>query len=232
MQVAIFCGGRGSRLYPYTENIPKPLIEIGGKPILWHVMKIFSHYGHNDFILCLGYLGEKIRQHFAGQKEGWNIEFVDTGMDTTKAGRLLKIADLISDDFFVAYGDDVSDVDVRKLYAFHKDHGKTATLTAVNPYSQYGIIEINAEMQVVDFKEKPRLDKWINGGFFVFKRAIFEHLGNGGELETQVFAELSRKRELMAYQHHGYWGSVNTFKDVLDLNGMWNSGKASWKVWK
>ncbi len=232
MKTVILCGGEGTRLREYTEAIPKPLVDVGGKPIIWHIMKIYSHYGFNDFVLCLGYKGEKIRQFFANNNsEGWKIEFVDTGEKSNKAERLMQVQHLIKDEIFLlAYGDDVSDVDIRKVIDFHMQYGKTVTLTAVNPESQFGVLNLDGD-KVAGFVEKPKLGVWINGGFFVMDKSIFKYLKKGNELEDQTFKELALKGEVMAYRHSGFWKCMNVFKDVMELNDLWGKGKASWKVW-
>ncbi len=233
MKTVILCGGEGTRLRELTESIPKPLVEVGGKPILWHIMKIYSHYGYNDFILCLGYKGEKIREYFANNNnEGWKIAFIETGEKASKAERLMQIRQLISEEnFLCAYGDDVSDVDIRKVVEMHRKSGKIVTLTAVNPESQFGVLKMDGD-KVAGFVEKPKLDSWINGGFFVFSRKIFDYLRKGHELEDETFKELASKGEVMAYRHKGFWKCMNVFKDVIELNDLWEKDSAPWKVWK
>ncbi|MBI2575317.1 NTP transferase domain-containing protein [Candidatus Woesearchaeota archaeon] len=233
MKTAILCGGEGTRLREYTEAIPKPLVEVGGKPVLWHIMKIYSHYGYNDFVLLLGYKGEKIREYFEkNNDESWKIEFVDTGEKSSKAERLMQAKKHIDSElFFTAYGDDVSDVDIREVLRFHNKHNKTATLTAINPESQFGVLDLNGDM-VGGFIEKPKLHTWINGGFFVFNKKIFNYLQKGKELEDHAFRELANKGELTAYRHAGFWKCMNVFKDAVELNDMWEKGNAPWKVWK
>jgi glucose-1-phosphate cytidylyltransferase len=234
MKVVILCGGEGMRLREYTDKIPKPLIEIGGKSILWHIMKIYAHYGHDDFILCLGYKGDKIKEYFeANGHEFRNVVFADTGLDSSKAERLKKIEKLVDgDDFFLAYGDDVSNVDINQILKFHLKKKKTATITSVNLASQYGILKLNGKCEITDFVEKPVLDCWINGGFFVLNRRIFDHIRKGMELEDDVFRKLSKEKDIVAFKHRGFWKSMNTLKDVKELNDMWESGRAPWKVWK
>lgn len=234
MKVVILCGGEGMRLREYTDKIPKPLIEIGGKPIIWHIMKIYSHYGHNDFILCLGYKGEKIKEYFeANGHEFGNIIFVNTGLDSNKAERLKKVEKLIDgENFFLAYGDDVSNVNINKVLEFHLKNKKTATITSVNLMSQYGILKLNEKNEITDFDEKPVLDCWINGGFFVLNKRIFCHIKKGMELEDDVFRKLAKAKEICAFKHRGFWMSMNTLKDVKELNDIWESGRAPWKVWK
>ncbi|MBU0929977.1 MAG: NTP transferase domain-containing protein [Nanoarchaeota archaeon] len=233
MKVVILCGGEGMRLRELTESIPKPLIEIGDKPILWYILKMYSHYGFNDFILCLGYKKDKIIEYFKDNKSGWNIEFVDTGEGSTKSARLLKIKKYIQDEeFFVSYGDDVSDVNIKNLLEYHKKNKKIVTLTAIHPTINYGIIELDENNMIKMFKEKPKLDHWINGGFFVFNRKIFDYIKEGYELEKEVFENLTKEKQICAFKHDGFWKSMNTFKDYQDLNNMFKSGNTPWEVWK
>jgi len=233
MQVVILCGGKGTRLRELTEDIPKPLVEIGGKPILWHIMKIYSHHGFNDFILCLGYKGSKIEDYFKKHKNDWSITFVDTGENSLKSQRLMQIKEYIKGDTFLcAYGDDVCDVDIKKIIEFHKKNKKIATLTAIPLYSQFGIVEIDKNGAVGSFKEKPRLnDYWFNGGYFVFDKKIFDYLDKG-ELEKEVFEFLASQKQIQAYRHEGFWKSMNTFKDTIELNQIWDKGQAPWQIWQ
>jgi len=234
MKVVILCGGEGTRLNEYTDKIPKPLIEIGGKPILWHIMKIYSHYGYNEFILCLGYKGEKIKEYFQSNDHGFeNVRFADTGLRNNKAERLKRVEKFIDgENFFLAYGDDVSNVNIKKILEFHLKNKKIATITTVNLVSQYGILKLNKKNEITDFEEKPVLDYWVNGGFFVLNKKIFSRIKKGMELEDDVFRKLSKAREICAFKHKGFWKSMNTLKDVKELNDIWESGSAPWKVWK
>lgn len=236
VKTVILCGGEGTRLREYTEAIPKPLVEVGGKPILWHIMKIYSHYGYDDFVLLLGYKGEKIKEYFEkiekNNSEGWSIEFLDTGEKSSKAERLMQAEKHITDDdFLLAYGDDVSDVNIKKVVELHRKSGKTVTLTAVNPESQFGILQLSGET-VTGFVEKPKLESWINGGFFAMSSRIFGFLKKGNELEDETFRELAGKGEIIAYRHSGFWRCMNVFKDVAELNELWEKGNAPWKVWE
>lgn len=233
MKVVILCGGKGTRLKELTEDMPKPLIEIGGKPILWHIMKIYSHYGFNDFILCLGYKGKLIEDYFKNNNsENWNIEFVDTGEESNKGQRIKGIEQYIKEEnFFVAYGDDVADVNIREILNFHIKNNKMVTLTAVNPSSQFGIMEISSNNEIIEFKEKPKLDHWINGGFFVFNKKIFSCIKDNYDLEKETFEDLVKEKQICAYKHEGFWKCMNTFKDTIELNELWNQNKAPWKVW-
>lgn len=228
MQVVIFCGGKATRLRPYSDELPKALIQIGDRPILWHLMKIYSRHGHNDFILCLGYLGNTIREYFQNpenREADWNITFVDTGEDSNKAERLRRVKDFIKEDnFLVAYGDDLSNVNINDVVKFHLDNNRIVTLTAVNPMSQFGIVELNGN-EVTQFKEKPKLDHWTNGGYFVFNKKIFDYLRSDWELEKEVFEKLVSEKQIVAFKHSGFWMTMNTLKDVIELNELWSNGE-------
>lgn len=231
MEVVILCGGEGTRLSEYTHKIPKPLVEIGGKPILWHIMKFYAHQGFNDFILCLGYKGEKIQEYFKDKPE-FKIKFVDTGLKSTKAERIKQIERYITnDDFFVAYGDDLSNLDLKKLLEHHQNKSKIVTLTTIRPDSQFGILHLDEEGIVKGFKEKPRLDNWVNGGFFIFNKKIFQYFKEGEDLEKEVFERLAKENQICAFKHEGFWKCMNTFKDTLELNKFWENNKAEWKIW-
>ncbi len=231
VQVVILCGGKGTRM---GENltIPKPMVRIGDKPVLWHIMKIYSHYGFDDFILCLGYRGEKIREYFQGKKD-WNITFAETGLDTNTGGRIKKIQRYIrGETFFATYGDGLSDINLIDLLKYHKRQKKVATLTVVKPPSPFGEVELGSNNLVADFKEKPILDHWINGGFFVFSKDIFEYVKETDVLEKDVFHQLVKGGNLVAYKHGGFWECMDTYKDNLQLNEMWRLNRAKWAVWQ
>jgi glucose-1-phosphate cytidylyltransferase len=232
MKTVILCGGRGTRLGEHGRSVPKALIKIGGKPIIWHLLSTYAHYGISDFVLCLGYLGDEIRNYFEGTDSGWTMQFANTGLDTNTGGRLKKVQDSLDDNdvFCVTYGDGLADVDITRLTAFHRSHGKIATITAVHPYSSFGLIDLGEDYSVLRFREKPLLKEWINGGFFVFDRRIFEYLDEDSTLEREPFEELSRKGEMMAYRHDGFWKCMDTFKDSLEFEQLWNDGPP-WKVW-
>ena len=228
MQVVILCGGKGTRLNEYTEDIPKPLIEVGNKPILHHLMDFYASYGHRDFILCLGYKAEKIREYFKGRAE-WNVQLVDTGADSNKAERLLKVKDRIkSDTFLLSYGDDLSDVNLEELEKFHRKNGKIVTLTAVPLLSPFGIVEINKNNEVSSFREKPKLSQFMNGGFYVMSKKIFEFIKPGYDLEKEAFEELAREKQIAAYRYEGFWKSMNTLKDVIELNELYKREETPW----
>ena len=232
MKTVILCGGRGMRLGEHGINIPKALIEIGGKPMLWHLLKYYSHFGLNEFVLCLGYLGSEIQAYFEAQPDEFKITFVDTGLDTNTGGRLKLIKNYLGEDeeFCVTYGDGLADVDLPALLQFHRSHHKTATLTAVNPRSQFGVLKLDNENSVTEFQEKPLLKEWINGGFFVFNRRIFDYLHDDSILEREPFELLANEREVMAFKHAGFWKCLDTYKDNLEFNQLWDDNEAAWKL--
>ncbi len=234
MKTVLLCGGEGTRLKELTESIPKPMVEIGGKPILWHIMKMYSHFGFNNFILCLGYKGEKITEHFEPLQEemGWNITFADTGAKTPTGGRILKIKKYIEDDvFFANYGDGLADIDLNKLLEFHKSHNKVATITTVKPLCQFGILKMD-DNRITSFIEKPPLKDWVNGGFFVFHKKIFDYLEDNLMLEREPFERLANEGEVYAYKLDKFWKCMDTYKDMEVLNKMWASKEAPWHMWK
>ena len=228
MEVVILCGGKGTRLSEYTQSIPKPMIEIGKKPILMHLMKFYASYGHKDFILCLGYKGGKIMEFFKNNKE-WNIKFVNTGEGSNKAERLTKVKDMIKGKTFIlSYGDDLCDVNVDELIKFHNAKKKVVTLTAVPMISPFGIIELGKDNEVINIMEKPRLKSLMNGGFYIMKKKIFDYIKPGYDLEKEVFKELARDKQIAAFKHDGFWKSMNTLKDVIELNELYDAGNTPW----
>ncbi len=260
MKAVILCGGKGERLREETEFKPKPLIEIGGMPILWHIMKIYSTYGVRDFILLLGYKGHMIKEFFLNfefmandftlnlrnkenkvmfhKEEGledWNITFLDTGGETNTGGRIARAKDqLEGEDFFLTYGDGVADINLDDLYAFHKKMGRILTITGVNPASQYGIIEVKDGI-AESFKEKPRLDGIINGGFFVCRPDIFKYLKKDIScvFEEDPMRNIAHDKQLAVYTHHGFWVAMDTYKQVQGVNKLWTSSETPpWKIWK
>ncbi len=235
MQVVILCGGKGTRMGSLTKETPKPLLKIGDKAVLWHLMKRFSHFGHTEFILCLGYLSEQIQEYFsqeANREKDWKIHFVDTGLESTKSERLKKVQHLITgDNFLLSYGDDLSSVDVPALVEYHCHNGKKVTLTSVPLHSDFGVLELNEKNQVQKFREKPRLSEyWINGGFYVCNKEVLQHLYLG-EFEEKVLPELAHQGEVIAFKFEGFWKSMNTNKDVIEFNQMVEAGKMPWKNW-
>lgn len=234
--VVILCGGKGTRMWPSTAEIPKPMMEIGGKPLLWHLLKRYSHFGYQRFILCVGHLAEHIIAYFINpehKEEHWTIEYVFTGTEATKSQRLSAVQKHITSDYFlVSYGADLSAVDIRQLVDFHLANKKIATLTSVPLYSNFGVIEINDQHEVHSFREKPRIEPyWINGGFFVFNRTIFDYLFKG-ELEKEVFESLAAEKQLAAYRFDGFFMGMDTAKDHQEFNQLFDSGKAPWVCWE
>lgn len=228
--VVILCGGKGTRMG--CENTPKPMFKIGTKPILWHIMKIYASFGIKKFILLLGYKKEKIKEYFLKQRE-WDIEFVDTGIDTNTGERIKKAKDFIKSDFFFAtYGDGLADINLGGLLEFYLKHKKTAVLTSVRPYSQFGIMSIDSHTNIIThFEEKPILDHWVNGGFFVFGREVFNYIKDNDILEKDTLKRLVNHKQLAAYKHNGFWECMDTYKDNLLLNDLWDTGKAPWAFW-
>lgn len=256
MQAVILAGGLGTRISEETSLRPKPMIEIGGKPILWHVMKIYSHYGIHDFIICLGYKGYMIKEYFANyflhmsdvtfdmannsmkihqnSAEPWKVTLVDTGEATMTGGRIKRVKDYVGDKTFcLTYGDGVGNVDIQKLVDFHRSHKNLATLTAVQPPGRFGALELKGS-SILRFLEKPHGDgAWINGGFFVLEPQVLD-LISGDEMiwEREPLAQLSQQGSLRAYFHEGFWQPMDTLRDKNHLEELWSSGKAPWKVWK
>lgn len=258
-KVVILCGGRGTRMKGETEMLPKPLIEIGGKPILWHIMKTYTHYGYKDFVLCLGYKGSLIKEYFfhyhvlsndftirlSNEREmkfhnqsdeiDWSVTLVDTGINTLKGARIKKIEPYIDGDLFLlTYGDGIADVNIDKLIDFHRSHGKIGTLTGVRPPSRFGDIVVDRG-RVMDFTEKPQASAGlINGGFFVFNRKIFDYLTTDERCDFEVGAleKLAKDGELMVYDHKGSWECMDTVRETEHLNERWNNNQAFWKVWQ
>jgi glucose-1-phosphate cytidylyltransferase len=253
--VVILCGGMGTRLREETEYKPKPMVEIGGKPILWHIMKIYAHYGFNEFILCLGYKGNVIKEYFLNYdlmcndctvqlgkdsrivsknthaEQNFKITLVDTGLHTMTGGRIKRIQQFINTDtFMVTYGDGLANINIAELIKFHHSHRKIATLTATRPPSRFGILELAHNSQVSRFREKVGTE-WINGGFFVFGRKIFDYLEQDSTLEQAPLEKLAETGQLMAYRHEGFWIGMDTYREYEMLNQMWDAEKAPWKVW-
>jgi glucose-1-phosphate cytidylyltransferase len=256
MKVVILAGGYGTRLTEETHLRPKPMIEIGGMPLLLHIMKIYSHYGYNDFIVCLGYMGYFIkeyfsnyalhrsnvtfdfksgsREHFDSVVEPWRVTLIDTGADTMTGGRIRRVRQYLGEQtFMLTYGDGVANINIRDLVQFHSHHGRAATVTAVQPPGRFGALELGNGDVVSGFREKPDDEAgWINGGFFVLEPSIFDVLEDDQTVwERKPLATLASKGQLMAYKHSDFWQPVDTLREKNLLEGLWSSGKASWKVW-
>ena len=257
MKVIILAGGFGTRISEESVNKPKPMVEIGGKPILWHIMKYYSYYGFNDFVIALGYKGDYIKDYFRKyasinsdfsinlktnkidilneSNEDFNVTLVDTGLNSMTGGRLYNLKDLLSEEeeFMLTYGDGVSNVNLNELISFHKAKGKIATLTSVRPSARFGNIKLDESGNVLSFEEKPQTEQgWINGGFFIFKKEIFDFLRSKDEiLEKYPLETLAERGELSAYQHFGFWQCMDTLRDMKFLNNLWNNNKADWKLW-
>lgn len=258
MKVVIFAGGLGTRIAEETDTRPKPMVEIGGKPILWHIMKIYGHFGFNEFIICLGYKGFLIKEYFMQyflhnsditielgsnkldvhytNTDPFKVTLVDTGLNTKTAGRLKKVKQYIGEeDFMLTYGDGVSDINIPQLVKFHKSHGKAATVTAIQPEARFGGMELGDDNVVRRFKEKPRGDgKWINGGFFVLSPRVFDYLeGDMDDImwEDSPMENLSHNGQLMAYRHNGFWKCMDAMRDKLELESLWQHNQAKWKNW-
>jgi glucose-1-phosphate cytidylyltransferase len=257
LKVVILAGGLGTRLSEETDLKPKPMVEIGGYPIIWHIMKIYSYYGFNDFIICLGYKGNTIKRYFSdlylqssdytiNTKGGkltvhkdtspdWDVTMIDTGSYTLTGGRLLRIKDYLTEDtFMMTYGDGVSNVNLIELLTFHRKHGRAATLTAVNPPARFGVIRMKNNGQITSFHEKPDDNAtWINGGFFVLNKEIFHYIGKDDPyFEDYPLRDIAKDGELFAYRHYGFWHPMDTMSDKRRLEELWAKGKAEWKIWK
>ena len=236
MKAVILAGGYATRLGEETNVKPKPMIEIGGKPILWHIMKIYSAHNINDFVICSGYKGDIIKgwaDKYNDNNTTWNVEVVDTGVDTMTGGRLKRIQNHIDDRFCLTYGDGVSNVDITSLISFHKEKKSLATLTAIHPPERFGVLELEGEY-VAEFHEKHSGESsWINGGFFVFEPEVFDYLeyGDSTVLERTPLETLAKEKKLTAFKHNGFWYPMDTLRDKKYLEKLWISKKAPWKIW-
>lgn len=257
MKAVILAGGLGTRISEETSVRPKPMVEIGGRPILWHILKIYSAHGIHDFVICAGYKGYVIKEYFANyflhmsdvsfdmasnrmevhrkNAEPWRVTIVDTGESTMTGGRLKRVEDYLDDEpFCFTYGDGVGDIDVSSLVAFHREHGKLATLTAVQPPGRYGALALGPDNEVEHFQEKPEGDgAWINGGFFVLDPSAISYITGGDQTiwEREPLEGLARDAELRAWKHRGFWRPMDTLRDKQQLEEMWDSGKAPWRIW-
>ena len=260
MKVVILCGGKGTRLREETEYRPKPMVPIGDRPILWHIMKSYAAHGHKDFILCLGYKGEMIKDYFRNylwntcditlmlgrqptaqfhnhhDEEDWKVTLADTGQETMTAGRIARVEKYLDQDetFLLTYGDGVGNVDINATIAFHQSHGKMLTLTAVHPPGRFGELGMNPDGRISTFNEKPQTEGgWINGGFLVVSRKVFPRIQNSDAMmfEQDPLRRIAADGELMAYQHKGFWQPMDTYQEFLMLNRLWTEGRAPWKMW-
>jgi glucose-1-phosphate cytidylyltransferase len=257
MKVVLLAGGYGTRLSEETDLRPKPMVEIGGKPMLWHIMKIYSHYGFNEFIICCGYKSYYIKDYFYhyymhsadmtidlqnnkvvyhnSYSEPWKITVVDTGLETMTGGRIKRVQKYVGNEpFMLTYGDGVADIDIIRLINYHKAHKKIATLTAVLPSGKFGALEIAQDDGITSFIEKPQGDgSWINGGFFVLEPEVFDYIDDGDStiFERKPLEKLARDGQLQSFKHNGFWRPMDTLREKLELQGLWESGKAPWKVW-
>lgn len=255
MKVVILAGGLGTRLSEETIVRPKPMVEIGGKPILWHIMKLYSHYGFNDFVICLGFKGYMIKEYFSNyflhmsdvtfdmlsnsmevhQKyaEPWKVTLVDTGADSMTGGRVRRVASYLDGTFMLTYGDGVADVNIPALLEFHRLHGKAATVTSTQPSGRFGALNLDAAGNVSSFQEKPAGDgAWINGGFFVLEPSVLDYIeGDGTVFEKEPLEGLAMDRQLVAFKHSGFWQPMDTLRDKILLEELWGSNKAPWKLW-
>lgn len=253
MKVVILCGGRGMRMREISDDIPKPLAMVGNNPIIWHIMKTYYHYGFSDFILLLGYKGEKIKEYFMDYAwknhnsilhkdgscevlepiENWKITFLDTGLDTMTGGRIIQAKELLKEEnFMLTYGDGLADIDLNVLYDFHCSKGRIATVTGIKKGNQYGVLSVTDDI-ATHFAEKPRVNDIINGGFFVMNKEIFDYLKDGDNcvLEKEPMVELVKDRQLAVYSHNGFWTAMDTYKDLMSVNELWEKNLALWKVW-
>jgi glucose-1-phosphate cytidylyltransferase len=231
--VVILCGGRGTRLREKTESIPKALVEIGGRPILWHVISIYAAQGFARFILCTGYKGEQVAD-WVGETRwpaGVEVQCADTGRDTPTGGRIKLVEDRIGEPFCATYADGVADIDLAALVGCHRGSGSLATVTVVRPTLQFGVAELAEDGRVLGFEEKPSLDRWINGGFFCFEPGVFDYLAPDSVLEREPLERLAADGELHAFRHEGFWDCMDTYKDAVLLNDLWRSGQPPWRVW-
>ncbi len=256
MKVVILAGGRGTRISEETEVIPKPMVEIGGKPILWHIMKIYSHYGFNEFIICLGYKGYLIKEYFShyflhmsdvtidmsnnkvdihsSSSEPWKVTLIDTGIETKTGGRLKRIERYVEKQpFFMTYGDGVGNIDIARLLKFHRKNKVAVTVTAAQPTGRFGSLNVDKNDKVISFQEKPKGDKsWVNAGFFVLEPIIFKYIeGDDIFWEREPMEKLAESNQIMAYKHNDFWRPMDTLRDKIELEQLWQSAQAPWRVW-
>jgi glucose-1-phosphate cytidylyltransferase len=256
MKAVLLAGGLGTRMREETEFRPKPMVEVGGRPVLWHIMKILAQQGITEFIICAGYKSEFIKNYFynygpanmdftvtLGDRDGivfhgshdefnWTVTVADTGAKTMTGGRIKKIQKYVGDEaFFCTYGDGIADVDIKGLLEFHKNHGKTASMTTTQPTSRFGVVDMGHDGVVDKFREKPRVEDWINIGYFVFEPEIFDILGDNSVLEEEPLHDLAKEGQIAAFKHSGFWQPMDTFRESQLLNDLWSTGNAPWKTW-
>lgn len=258
MKVIILCGGQGTRLREETEYRPKPMVEIGGRPILWHIMKLYAHYGFKNFVLCLGYRGNMIKEYFLNyeamnndfticlgkknhlifnkshEEQDFQVTLANTGLESMTGARIKRVEQFIEEDtFMVTYGDGLSNVNLRELLRFHRSHGRLATVTTVRPISRFGILDTDTDGIVLNFAEKPGIDGWASCGFFVFNKEFFQYLSPASDcvLERDPLERLVKERQLMSFPHNGFFVGMDTYREYVYLNNLWNSAKAPWAVW-
>lgn len=257
MKAVLLAGGLGTRMREETEFRPKPMVEVGGRPVLWHVMKILSQQGLNEFVVCAGYKSEMIKYYFANYRSvnqdftvtlgdhqsieyhgehgeaAWRVTVADTGASTMTGGRIKRVQRYVGNERFLAtYGDGIADIDLRALVEFHESHGRLATVTAVQPLSRFGVLELGRDGEVTQFKEKPQVDGWINIGFFIFEPEVFDYLeGDETVLEEDPLHRLAVEGQIAAYPHPGFWQAMDTYRETQLLNELWASGKAPWRTW-
>ena len=257
MKTVLLAGGLGTRIREETEFRPKPMVSVGGRPIIWHIMKTYASFGHDKFVVCAGYKGEVIKEYFLDfsskvsdftiklgnqqsvtyheniTESAWEVTISDTGEKTMTGGRLYRVRKYLDEDTFMCtYGDGLADVNINSLIEFHKSHNKIATVTAIQPISRFGVLELGKHGEVEEFREKPQADGWVNAGFFVFNRGIFDYLQENSVLENEPLTNLAQQGELLAYKHEGFWQPMDTYREFTILNDLWDSGNAPWKIWK
>jgi glucose-1-phosphate cytidylyltransferase len=259
MKVVLLCGGLGTRIREETEFRPKPMVEVGGRPILWHIMKYFAHFGFCDFVLCLGYRGAMIKDYFLNyeamnndltislghknqiwfhgdhEERDFNVTLADTGLETLTGGRLKRVAKYLADSetFMLTYGDGLVDLDLCKLLEFHRTHGKLASVTAINPLSRFGLLQVTDGGQASRFVEKPATNDWVSAGYFVLNRKVIDYIDSDQTaLEKEPLARLAEDGQLMAFRHHGFFHMMDTYREYQKLNEIWAGGEAPWKVWR
>lgn len=256
MKVVLLAGGLGTRIREETEFRPKPMVQVGEFPLIWHIMKYFSTYSYSDFVICTGYKGEIMRNFFRDYKtersdftislqpnsniqlhddydeSHWNVTLANTGALTPTGGRIHKVRKYLQEEHFICtYGDGLANVNIKELLKFHFSHGRIATVTAVQPVSRFGVLDVDSTGSVLSFREKPQSNVWVNAGFFVFSPKVFSYLDENSVLENEPLANLAQEGQLMAFNHSGFWQPMDTFRELTILNELWNTGKAPWKTW-